>query len=502
MNRANVLTKDEWPEWNINHASPPVITIEGHHIQHVFSMIHTQLETLKKILSEQNRSMIELSKKDDKSAEKYNKVIEKLSNKIEKLEKELKDGDTAQLLIKLNKAEERIKLLEEQLNRQESSKLNDQVHQNTQQIHENEKHIQELMSLVESVDLHELTDKLKKYEQQIKILEIEKYDTHSRLIKLEDQACWYRNQAEKMNEEYAKLYENNEITAREIREFRDLLLNYEKNREKGTDTTSSAQATNNNPPGSSSGGSNGIGHDLTPFQENIIQSELNKLTNLISNLDHKHRTLSSQLHDLEENYQSKLDKKMDWMKQWIMKSLREFLNNQNANETEDQTDIGKVRCLVCNHVTKKIDPDTPYNKPDFKNTLGYLHDQHQHINTNTDDGVVYRSGFKIPLKEYQESHKLKSMLSPQIQSSGTSPQPPQANRLIGSKFARIRAVPSSQGQPSSGEYLIIDDDVRLDLTHDRYLPHTQEKTASSRPKTSSNDNEKGVNSNFYKEMER
>jgi hypothetical protein len=544
MNRANILTKEEWPEWNINQTSPPVITIEGYHIQTVLSMIHTQLETLRKISSEQNRSINDFNKKDDKVIEKNNKIILKLQDKIEKLEEEIRNGETGKLVKKLNDAEERIQVLEEQLDMKASSNLSEKLVENSQQIQINERNILELQTLVESANLSELVEKLKKIDQQIKLLEVEKYDTHSRMMKLEDQACWYRNQAEKMNEEYGKLYENNEITSRELREFRDLLLNYERNRENGINGTDGSAG------GSGGGGGHGAGNGgtgLTPFQENIIQSELNKLSNLFSNLDHKQMTLSSQYHSLEENYQQKLDKKMDLMKQWLMKYLKEALGNLNnshgnGGDDNDQTDIGKVRCLVCNHVTKKVDSDTPYNKPDFRNTLGYLHDPHM-TNTTTatggggggggygtgnstgqsygggagngygDDGIVYRSGFKIPLKEYQESYKLKAMISPQVVTQGNSLQPPQSNRLIGSKFARIRAVPSpSHGQgggggtgTGTGEYLIVEDDPRGDMTNDILIQHhtatapntTGNSNSNYRPKTS-----EGVNSNFYKEMER
>jgi hypothetical protein len=523
MNRANELTKDEWPEWNINQSTAPIITLEGHHIQTVFSMIHTQLETLRKISTDSYRSMNEITKKDDKANERNMKIILKLQEKVEKLEEELSKGSTGQLIQKLNNAEERIQDLEDQLSLKSSSVMNETIHENKSLLKENQSQLQVLQNLMESVNLNDLTEKLKRYESQVKLLEIEKYETHARIVRLEDQACWYRNQAEKMNEEYVKLYENNELTAREIREFRDILLNYEKSHEGGGGGGGGAGSGGAAGGGGHSGGDHSTGGGpLTPFQENIIQSELNKLSNLIGNLDHKYHTLSSQYHDLSETYQNKLDKKIDWIKQWILKHLHDYFATQQQNhhdDDQDQTDIGKVRCLVCNHVTKKIDSDTPYNKPDFRNTLGYLHDGHGGGGGGTgggggamsggggDDGIVYRSGFKIPLKEYQESYKLKAMISPQIQSN--TPLPPQANRLIGSKFARIRAVPTGGGG-GGGDYLFIDDDARIDLTQDTMMHHQggggggppPSGGENYRPKTTEGKQDKGISPNFYKEMER
>ena len=41
--KLNQITENDWPNWSIGKGSNPLLTIEGQHIQKIFTKIQTQL---------------------------------------------------------------------------------------------------------------------------------------------------------------------------------------------------------------------------------------------------------------------------------------------------------------------------------------------------------------------------------------------------------------------------------------------------------------------------
>jgi len=118
----------------------------------------------------------------------------------------------------------------------------------------------------------------------------------------------------------------------------------------------------------------------------------------------------------------------------------------------NETDIGTLRCLVCNHPSKKMDTDTPYVVPDFRNTLGYFHDENNDIK---------QAGTSSPIKDPRyrfESPPRTTMMLPE----GTKSL---------SKFAKLRSVPGNSTAEHVDQYQIVLPDG-ADVTEDHYGPRT------------------------------
>jgi hypothetical protein len=175
--------------------------------------------------------------------------------------------------------------------------------------------------------------------------------------------------------------------------------------------------------------------------------------------------LGSECRDDLDKMKHRTDKKIDFLHKWIVKYVGTALRDETNPNNE--TDIGTIRCLVCNHLSKKLDTDTPYVNPDFRNTLGYFHDEnHQqqgHGETKYRDSTSpvrdprYRTE-SPPRLRHQQSLPQPLHLQQGQQDNGTKSS---------SKFAKMRSVPGNSG----GEYLDQypnETPNRVDLTEDRY----------------------------------
>lgn len=516
MNRANSLSVDDWPEWNVDRNTPPVITVEGHHIQAVFSMIHTQLETLRNLSIDQGKALIEASRREERSNEKHVKAIGKLNDRIEKMQQDMRDGETGKLTERLKAAEDRVKILEQQLALKSPSVLGNSIDTHNAAITDHEKRISMLQNRVDGADLESQVKKIADCEKQITTMNFDRGDLHTRVIHLEDETVWYRNQAEKMNEEYAKLYDNNEVSAREISTLKDTVYNKHEEEidrlftekldiSEAYGGTSGAVASENGNRGANSqqsqpaspraGGEQDQGN--TQQQSSRRQSmfrgggdnsqDIERLENLLADLDRRLLLVGAECSSDIENVKHKSDKKIEHLQKWILKFVSEAMVKVSDNEDAggEFTDVGRIRCLVCNHPAKRLDSDTPYIKPDFRNTVGFLHDGHQRP-LPVEEGVNYD----------KTSGKFPSAGDPKYRMSNSPPRSQHPSKASSSKFARLRAVPIPGGQ--DGEARGNEDEPQsenmitvVDITQD----------VLTRPKTGGG-GKGGAERSFYKEMER
>jgi vacuolar-type H+-ATPase subunit I/STV1 len=75
---------------------------------------------------------------------------------------------------------------------------------------------------------------------------------------------------------------------------------------------------------------------------------------------------------------AKLDKRMDKLAHWVLKNLRKEMRSQQflsgQEEARDGTDIGKIKCLVCDQVvTQQRETDIVHGGPGMKNVLKPYH---------------------------------------------------------------------------------------------------------------------------------
>lgn len=548
MNRASSLSVDDWPEWQVDKNTPPVITVEGHHIQGVFSMIHTQLETLRKLSIDQGKALIEATRREEKANEKHMKTVSKLTDRIEKLQQDMRDGETGKLTERLKLAEDRVKMLEKQVSLETGSAIRESIDNHQEAVTDHEKRLSLLQGRVDESDLESQVKKIKECERQIATMNFDRGDLHTRVVHLEDETVWYKNQAEKMNEEYAKLYDNNEVSAREISHLKETV--YEKHEEeidrlftekldvseaygttgKGSgsgdhtatidrkmsraasmaraesmargesmgggpenDSVPNSAANSPRPPGSAGATPQTGQRKLSLFRQPADASEdIERLDNLLADLDRRLLLVSAECSSDIENVKHKSDKKIEHLQKWILKFVSQaMVKTGDGDEGGDFTDVGRIRCLVCNHPAKKLDGDTPYIKPDFRNTVGYLHDETPHQRPlPVEEGADYsKVSGKFPGAGGQ--------VDPKYRVSNSPPRSQHPSKTASSsKFARLRAVPQSSGGGDDGDQR--DDNLInvVDITQD----------VLTRPKTGGGSAMGGRNGGdtrgFYKEMER
>lgn len=110
------------------------------------------------------------------------------------------------------------------------------------------------------------------------------------------------------------------------------------------------------------------------------KADQNDFLNLQGFTEELERRLIQTLSDTAEKMKTieqKLDHRSDRIATWCLKQLRKELKAMNITENDhrDGTDIGKVRCLVCDQVTsqQKFVSDVVFGGPEFHQTLKGFH---------------------------------------------------------------------------------------------------------------------------------
>lgn len=440
------FTEEEWPTWNVKPTAPPVITIDGHSIQSVFSMVNRQLETLRAMVIEQDKLLKEANRREEISKDRYAIQITKLNSRIDGLQNKISDGDVGKMENRLIQAENKIFALENQIAMDKDSALKSALIRqsevssaNSARLDEQEKRIADVQK--GALDAQRVID----CEAKIASLSSTRTDLHGRVVHLEDGQAWFESQSAKMNSNYEDLLKNHDFSMREINALQTEV--YE-NQQKDIKRLFEEKMDNNIDFDSLLKGRH--------TEEEDNSKLLAKVEGLLGDLDRRVLLLGSECRDDLDKMKHKTDKKIDFLHKWIVKYVGTALKDETNGGHE--TDIGTIRCLVCNHPSKKMDTDTPFVVPDFRNTLGYFHDENH---------------------DYEHTGQATSP----IRDPKYRTQSPPRNS---SKFAKMRSVPGTAAE-GVDEYTNNFSD-RIDITDERYNgPRT-----ISNPKTAA----------FYNDMTR
>lgn len=460
--------------WKVSASATATITIDGLQLGDVFSMINIQLEQLRKVTEDQARTITNILNREESSKERYERNIAKLTDKVNDLERQMKQGGDSSsydaLISSVSKLEQRVDTLEKQTKLEAPSNIKDTLLVHTKSIDELQENITDISQkqpeapvvnndLDESIkqQISELSSKVAALQSQIK-------STHDKMHRVEDAVAWSKSVCEKLSEDYTALLNNSSVLLDNLNSVQQKVhIEHEEQLHTLQETKLEK-------------------HDVEDMIYNILRREqagvaddIDKLQTLTGELDRRLVLLASETHDGLDSLKKKMDKKIEFMTKWIIKHIKSLIND---NEDEgDYTDIGKVRCLVCNQVSKQMDTDSPYIKPDFRNTLGVQHERKG--GTRPTDDYVLRGGFKIPLQEIDTDPKYKlDSISPKRHSRSVK------------RLASLRASVSNiaDDTPGFGE--------ELDKINDGQDPHIPEV----RPSTAAG--EAGLTSEFYKEMEK
>ena len=440
MNVRN-FTEEEWPIWNVQPTSQPVMTIEGHDIQSVFSMVNRQLETLRNMVINQDKTLNEAVKREEISRDRHAIQITKLNSRIDGLQKKISDGDVGKMENRLLQAENKIFVLESQIAMEKDSALKSALKRereatstNAARLDDHEQRLAEIKS--KTLDAQRVID----CESKLANLSSSRTDLHARVVHLEDGQAWFTNQATKMNANYEDLLKNHDVSMREINALQtevfethqqDIKKLFEEKMDNNIDIDSLMK-----------------GHHSNDDENNRIMS---KLEGLLGDLDRRVLLLGSECRDDLDRMKHKTDKKIDFLHKWIVKYVGTALKDEN---TGHETDIGTIRCLVCNHPSKKMDTDTPFVVPDFRNTLGYFHDENQEHDF-TGHGHTHGS----PIRDTKHRTQSPPHSHQQQQQEGTKNS---------SKFAKIRSVPGNSGGVEGVDAYVNNFVDRVDITDERY----------------------------------
>jgi hypothetical protein len=442
------LTEEEWPTWNVQSTTPPVITIEGRDIQSVFSMVNRQLETLRKMVIDQEKALKDAFKREEITKDRHAVQVTKLNSRIDGLQNKISDGDVGKMENRLLQAENKIMVLERQVCMEKDSALQTALASQKEVSSGNSSRLDDLEIRIAEVKEGSInSQRVIDCEAKISGLSASRTDLHGRVVHLEDGQAWFSNQATKMNDNYADLLKNHDVSMREINQLQTEV--YEKHTpdikklfEEKMDNNDELQTI------------------LKSHEDNEEENAriLAKLESLLGELDRRVLLLGSECRDDLDTMKHKTDKKIDFLHKWIVKYVGTALKDENMG---NETDIGTIRCLVCNHPSKKMDTDTPFVVPDFRNTMGYFHDEnneyaHAGQATSPIRDPKYRTQASPPRSRGHPSQS-QQQLPQQQQQEGTKSS---------SKFAKMRSVPSN-----SAEYVdeytnnFVD---RVDITEERY----------------------------------
>lgn len=373
-------------------------------------MIHKQLESLRRVTIDQDRALKDALKREEILKDRHAIQLTKLNSRIDGLQKQISDGDVGHMENRLKMAEDKIFELQRQIDMDKDSELKTATEKQGAIVAAHTDRLNDLENKMFEVQEKALnSQRVIDCEKSINSLQSERSSLHSRVVHLEDGQSWFNGQADKMNENYADLLSNHEVSMREINELKsqvydrhqpDIQKLFEQKMDHNDDLNRVLEQQHG--------------------RDDDNKEYLAKLEGLLSDLDRRVLLLGSEFRDDLDHMKQKSDKKIDFLHKWIVKYVGTALKDETLNET----DIGTLRCLVCNHPSKKMDSDTPYVVPDFRNTLGYFHDEN----------IDYSHA--SPVRESKHN-------SPPRSRNEALPQHTQEGSRSTSKFAKMRSVPKS-----------------------------------------------------------
>jgi chromosome segregation ATPase len=113
--------------------------------------------------------------------------------------------------------------------------------------------------------------------------------------------------------------------------------------------------------------------DLSQLLLKADLSDLSQLNDLCNQLDRRLQENKLELNDGLKGLKNNVDKRLEALLQWILKQLKR-LADRDSGRGDTGTDIGKVKCLVCDQVvSQNIEADSPYGAPGLPISLKTLH---------------------------------------------------------------------------------------------------------------------------------
>ena len=124
-------------------------------------------------------------------------------------------------------------------------------------------------------------------------------------------------------------------------------------------------------------------------------NEFNRLENYTNELTKRIELLNNELHQGFSTIDTKLEKRIDKVAHWCLKHLKKEIKNNNYdsyNDHHDGTDIGRVKCLVCDQVVnQQKETEIVHGGPPMKNVIKPHHVQ---SNQQSQSNQQYNNQYK------------------------------------------------------------------------------------------------------------
>lgn len=134
-------------------------------------------------------------------------------------------------------------------------------------------------------------------------------------------------------------------------------------------------------------------------QSKADQTEVVRLEQHAIDLTRRMDLHSKEMHDGFAQVDTKLDKRIDKVAQWVLKHLRREMKAQNFGQDEprDGTDIGRVKCLVCDQVVnQQRETEIVHSGPGLKNVIKPHHIPQPHPNQQQQQSLPYNQHYPRP----------------------------------------------------------------------------------------------------------
>lgn len=112
--------------------------------------------------------------------------------------------------------------------------------------------------------------------------------------------------------------------------------------------------------------------DLSQLLLKADLSDLSQLNDLCNQLDRRFQENKLEMSDGLKTLKSNVDKRLEALLQWILKQLKRLADRNSGGE--NGTDIGKVKCLVCDQVVNQnVEAELAFGAPALPISLKTLH---------------------------------------------------------------------------------------------------------------------------------
>lgn len=382
-----------WDQWKIAPSQAEsrdalVLNIQGTSLHDILALVRTEIDKLRR--GDPKAAIAALSNRFDDERDKHKVDISRLNDKIDRLSKKVMEGGSSnELEEKLKKATDRIKDLEDMV----YTKIPPPVQPVVTDLENRVKFLEEKLTELEASSAapkglevpSDMVERLETVERKGEAQAEKMSNLTDRVRQLEDSTFALSSQQGKIIGDIAKLATSNEATQRNLdnvenmtdrhtEDIKDLFANKAdindlNERFRALGGMVPASAVPGGAPDSARRPSVSRSHSRTGTGGGD-----DKLTDMVHELDRQLKLLSAATTEGLNGVQKKTDKKIEFMTNWIIKYLKNLLNNGGTLDGDKETDIGKVqmavKCLVCNKPAKQNDNDGATPHPNFRTTFG------------------------------------------------------------------------------------------------------------------------------------